>query len=102
MAPTKGCAFTHADGRACAATPMHSDRFCFWHSPDKTDEAKEASRLGGLRRRWEKTVAGAYDVAGLGLGGDKSSKKKMYMYVGIAVAVIVVVVLGVWWAYFRM
>ncbi len=39
---------------------------CFWHRPDKADEAAEARRLGGLRRRRERTVAAAYDVAGLG------------------------------------
>jgi hypothetical protein len=38
---------------------------CFWHHPDKADEVAEARRLGGLRRRREKTVAAAYDLAGL-------------------------------------
>jgi flagellar biosynthesis/type III secretory pathway M-ring protein FliF/YscJ len=39
----------------------------------------------------------SYDVAGLGLGGEKSGKKKRmaYMAVGAAVAV-VVVVLALW------
>lgn len=54
------------DGRQCRAWPLHGDAFCLWHSPDKEDEAAEARRLGGLRRRREKTVAGAYDFAGLG------------------------------------
>ncbi len=36
-----------------------------WHSPDREDEAAEARRLGGLRRRREKIVAGAYDFEGL-------------------------------------
>jgi len=44
----------------------------------------------------------SYDVAGLGLGGEKKGKRKMYVYVGIAVVVIVIVAVGVWWAYFRM
>ena len=43
----------------------------------------------------------SYDVAGLGLGGEKKGKRKMYMYVGIAVIVVVVVLVAVWWAYFR-
>ncbi len=38
---------------------------CFWHHPDKADEVAEAQRLGGLRRKRERTVAAAYDVAGL-------------------------------------
>src|SRR5437016_11687981 len=44
----------------------------------------------------------SYDVAGLGLGGEKKGKRKMYLYVGVAVVVIVIVIVGVWWAYFRM
>jgi hypothetical protein len=36
------------------------------HAPEKEEEAAEARRLGGLRRRREKTLAGAYDLAGLG------------------------------------
>ena len=63
---TKGCAHVHADGRPCGATPMATGRFCYWHDPDTSDEAKEASRLGGLRRKRERTVASAYDLAGLG------------------------------------
>jgi hypothetical protein len=35
------------------------------HSPDHAEEMAEARRLGGLRRRREKTVSGAYDFDGL-------------------------------------
>jgi hypothetical protein len=35
------------------------------HSPEHADEMAEARRLGGLRRRREKTVSGAYDFEGL-------------------------------------
>jgi hypothetical protein len=38
---------------------------CLWHSPDREEEAAEARRLGGLRRRREKAVSGAYDLVGL-------------------------------------
>lgn len=44
---------------------MHDSDFCFWHSPDHTEEATEARRLGGLRRRRERAVAGAYEVDSL-------------------------------------
>jgi hypothetical protein len=37
-----------------------------WHSPDHTAEAAEARKLGGLRRRRERTVSVAYDFDGLG------------------------------------
>ena len=60
------CGHVHADGRPCGATPMRDADRCFWHHPDKADEVAEARRLGGLRRRRERTVAAAYDVAGLG------------------------------------
>ncbi len=45
---------------------MRDSPFCFWHSPDHAEEAAEARRLGGLRRRREKTLAGAYEIEGLG------------------------------------
>jgi hypothetical protein len=35
------------------------------HSPDHAEEMAEARRLGGLRRRREKTVSGVYDFDGL-------------------------------------
>ena len=35
------------------------------HSPEYAEEIAEARRLGGLRRRREVAVAGAYDFAGL-------------------------------------
>ena len=38
---------------------------CFWHDPEHAQEAAEASKLGGLRRRKEGTVAGAYEFDGL-------------------------------------
>ena len=58
------CAGT-TDGRPCRTRPLRGERYCLWHSPDHGKEAAEARRLGGLRRRREKTVAGAYDLAGL-------------------------------------
>ena len=59
------CAGTRPDGRGCRSWPMRGEPYCLWHSPDHEDEAQEARRLGGLRRRREKTVAGAYDLNGL-------------------------------------
>lgn len=39
---------------------------CFWHDPGKAEDLAEAQRLGGIRRKRERTIAAAYDVAGLG------------------------------------
>jgi hypothetical protein len=58
------CCFIR-DGVACRATPLRDQPFCFWHSPDHTAEAAEARRLGGLRRKRERTVAGAYAIEAL-------------------------------------
>ncbi|MBA3688434.1 MAG: hypothetical protein H0W81_06370 [Chloroflexi bacterium] len=52
-------------GRACQAPPGRGSRFCFWHDPDKADDLAEARRLGGIRRKRERTVAAAYDFSGL-------------------------------------
>jgi len=35
------------------------------HDPEHAEEMQEARRLGGLRRRKEKAVEGAYDIEGL-------------------------------------
>ena len=63
---TTRCTHELPDGRLCRAWPLRDAPFCFWHAPDREEEAAEARRLGGLRRRREKTVSGAYDFAGLG------------------------------------
>jgi hypothetical protein len=57
-----GCAGTKADGTPCRTRPLRGERHCLWHSPDHTEEAAEARRLGGLRRKRERTVALAYDL----------------------------------------
>ncbi len=49
---------------------MQDSRHCFWHSPEHAQEVAEARRLGGLRRRREGTVAGAFGLEGLGSVGD--------------------------------
>ncbi len=60
------CAYVKDTGEHCRQAPLLDEEFCFWHSPEHQQEAAEARRLGGLRRRREKTVATAYDVEGLG------------------------------------
>ena len=59
------CPFLKPNGQRCQAPPMVSQEFCFWHSPEHQQEAAEARRLGGLRRRREMTVAGAFGFEGL-------------------------------------
>ncbi len=59
------CSFVKTSGKPCGAAPLREGQFCFWHEPDKAEDVAEARRLGGLRRKKEKTVALAYDVDGL-------------------------------------
>ena len=59
------CTFELPDGQPCRATPLRDEPYCFWHSPDRAEEAAEARRLGGLRRRREKTITMVYELEGL-------------------------------------
>jgi hypothetical protein len=59
------CGATKDDGSPCEAAPRTGGEYCFWHDPEHAGEVAEAGRLGGLRRRREKTVAAAYDLDGL-------------------------------------
>jgi hypothetical protein len=61
----KTCLGERPDGQRCRSWPIRGEPYCLWHSPDREDEAADARRLGGLRRRREKAVSGAYDFAGL-------------------------------------
>lgn len=64
------CTFILPAGRPCKATPLRDVPFCFWHAPDREEDAAEARRLGGLRRRRERALSGAYDFEGLGSIGS--------------------------------
>jgi hypothetical protein len=59
------CRELTARGEPCRATPLRDRDQCFLHAPEHAAEAMEARRLGGLRRRREGTLAGAYDFDGL-------------------------------------
>lgn len=36
--------------------------FCFWHDPETADEAAQARRLGGQRRKREKVLVSIYEL----------------------------------------
>jgi hypothetical protein len=44
---------------------MRDSELCFWHDPEHAEEAAEARKLGGQRRRREKATEGAYDLEDL-------------------------------------
>lgn len=97
----RACTGTRPDGTACRSTPQRDSAYCFWHDPVKEEEAAEARRLGGLRRRREKAVAGAYalesltttdairrllDIATLDVLGLENSIARARVIVAIAMA----------------
>ena len=61
----RGCTFRMSDGRLCEAPALRGERYCLMHDPERAEEMAEARRLGGLRRRRERTLAGAYQLSGV-------------------------------------
>ncbi len=59
------CQAVKEDGAPCRAAPLTGSDHCRMHSPDHAQEVQESRRLGGLRRRREVTVQGAYDLGKL-------------------------------------
>ena len=66
MVVSRICQSRKQDGEPCRVAPLRNGELCFWHDPEHAEAAAEARRLGGLRRRKEGTIAGAYDFEGLG------------------------------------
>ena len=60
-----GCAGTKENGQPCRVPKLRDSDYCLMHSPEHAEEMAEARRLGGLRRRREVAVSGAYEFAGL-------------------------------------
>lgn len=59
------CTHIKNSGERCRANALTDEKYCLMHSPSHAEDVKEARRLGGARRRREKTVALAYDFEGL-------------------------------------
>ena len=70
MASRHTCRALKGNGRPCRAPALHAGSACFWHAPESREAAAEARRLGGLRRRREGTVGGAYALEGFRTGAD--------------------------------
>lgn len=62
----RSCGANNQSGETCRQAPLRDADFCFWHDPEHKAEAAEARRLGGLRRKRESTLQGAYELEGLG------------------------------------
>lgn len=61
----RACKGQKPNGDACRTAPLVDGEWCLMHDPEKQEEAAEARRLGGQRRRRERVVQGAYDYDGL-------------------------------------
>lgn len=65
MVTRRLCAFRFPTGEPCHSPPLHDSDFCLMHSPEHAQEVQEARKLGGLRRKREATIVGAYDFQSL-------------------------------------
>ncbi|HZA25944.1 MAG TPA: hypothetical protein VFA32_25695 [Dehalococcoidia bacterium] len=65
MVKSRGCTTLKENGQPCGAPKLKEKEFCLMHSPEHAAEVAEGRRLGGLRRRREVAVVGAYDLEGL-------------------------------------
>jgi len=61
------CQATTRTGEPCKAPPLHGDRFCFHHSPERAKERADARRRGGLSLH--------YGNAGKGEGPEASIRE---------------------------
>lgn len=59
------CSGTTRDGGPCRATPLRDESTCVFHGTEHQEEVAEGRKLGGLRRRRERTLVHAYDIEGL-------------------------------------
>jgi hypothetical protein len=62
---SKACTAIKQSGERCRQVPLRDSDFCFWRDPEHEEEAEQARRLGGQRRRREKITEGAYDLDAL-------------------------------------
>lgn len=65
MVTRRFCAAHAPTGEPCQSPPLRDSKFCFMHAPEHAQEAQEARRLGGLRRKREATISVAYDFEDL-------------------------------------
>jgi hypothetical protein len=56
MAEAKKCEHKKPNGQRCRANTLANDRFCFFHSPAKTRERRQARSAGGVSRSQKRAV----------------------------------------------
>ena len=63
--PRRSCSTFNSRGTPCRANPLRESDDCLMHDPEHAEEVAEARKLGGLRKRREVAVIGAYGLDGL-------------------------------------
>jgi hypothetical protein len=58
------CAALKLNGARCRANPLRESDYCLMHDPEHAEEVAEARKLGGLCKRREAALIGAYDIGG--------------------------------------
>ncbi|MGH9537144.1 MAG: hypothetical protein ACRD3H_04430 [Terriglobales bacterium] len=56
MSKTGKCEHKKSNGERCRAKALTNDRFCFFHSPAKNQERRQARKAGGVSRSQKTTV----------------------------------------------
>ena len=56
MAEAKKCEHKKPNGQRCRANALANDRCCFFHSPTKNQERRQARQAGGVSRSQKTTV----------------------------------------------
>ena len=59
------CKAENRSGDPCGFQPMLESDLCWVHDPENEEAAQEARRLGGVRRKRESTLAGAFEFDGI-------------------------------------
>ena len=59
------CSGVKENGLPCRSPKLRDSDYCLMHAPEHAEDMAEARRLGGLRRRREVAVSGAYELNGL-------------------------------------
>ena len=65
MTTGKQCQQMKGNGEACGAFAVTASDFCFQHDPSSQERSADARRLGGLRRKREKSVGTSYGLGDL-------------------------------------
>jgi hypothetical protein len=56
MSKTGKCEHKKSNGERCRAKALTNDRFCFFHSPTKNQERRQARQAGGVSRSQKRAV----------------------------------------------